>query len=329
MEEPSTNNDVFGQRAKLYIQQRGFAFAATRAYKATNKDANDATDILRDLKGYKCQLYSAKYASFLHEFTLQRSLRSLKLFFLELEAGLREAVLPNDEDTVSIKIDEISWKEEENRRRKRKHYSPPTHQTQRCNKKVPLLPTPPPKYNNAAQMSTNMTLHTMMMKNIEALKYQCSTVLSTEDYMRFIFGNTHIQQQFHKYINTLMTTRDDGQKYCYLEREIGQRELIMEKIQHLPRPGQTFLLPNFNNTVFIAPCSKDEYIYKYCNDFTSTLPPSKQHITRPPTHPGLYTSTRMMGVRQIDPACQQRDAHIRPEYYGRGTKLSSNRPSSI
>ena len=182
-----TNNNVFGQRAKLYIQQRGFVFAATRAYKTTNNDANDANDILRELKGYKCQLYSAKYASFLHAYTLKRSLKSLKLFFLLLEAGVIEQVLPNDEDTVSIKIDEISWKEEENRRRKRRHYSPPTNRTQRRKKKVPLLPTPPPQH--AAQMSTDMTLHTMMMRNIEALKYQCSTVLSTEDYMKFIFGH--------------------------------------------------------------------------------------------------------------------------------------------
>ena len=76
-----------------------------------------------------------------------------------------------------------------------------------------------------------------------------------------------------------MANKEDGQKYLHLEQEIGQRELIMEKLQHLPRPGQPFLLPNFNNTVFIAPCSKDEYIYKYCNDFTFTLAPSTEHIT--------------------------------------------------
>ena len=205
---------------------------------------------------------------------------------MELEAGLREPVLPNDEDTVSIKIDEISWKEEKNRRRKRKHYSPPTHRTQRCNKKVPLLPTPPPQYNNAAQMSTNMTLRTMMTRNIEALKYQCSTVLSTEDYMTFIFENKNIQEQFHRYINVLMANRDDGQKYATLEREIGQCKLLMERIRTLPRPKQTFLLADFNNETFIAPCSKDEYIYKYCVDNYFHLPPSTETLLQPPRHPG-------------------------------------------
>jgi len=146
MEAPSTNNDVLSQRAKLYIQQRGFAFAATRAYKATNKDANDANDILRDLKGYRCSLYSARYASFLNTFKLQRSLRSLKLLFLELEAGLMEPVLPDDEDTILITLETIYYKEAEQVKRKRKHYSQ-THRNQRCNKRVPLLPTPPrPQY---------------------------------------------------------------------------------------------------------------------------------------------------------------------------------------
>ena len=325
METTSNNANIFSQRSQLYIKQRGFAFAAARAYIPTFKESHDANDILRQLKGYRCTVYSAAYASFLNEHKLERSLRRLKLLFLDLEAGFIKPIIPNDGETIWTTIDTIAFKEVEQRTQTKKKikYSQP-HHNQRCNKRLPLLPTPP-----QAQVSTNMSLYTMMMTNIEALKYQCSTVLTVEDYMRFMFANTHIQQQFHKYVNTLMATRDDGQKYCYLEREIGQRELIMEKIQHLPRPGQTFLLPNFNNTVFIAPCSKDEYIYKYCNNVEFYLPPSTETLIRPPTHPGLYTATRMMGVRQIDPACQQRDAHIRPEYYGRGTKLSSNRPSSI
>ena len=104
MEAQSTNN-VFGQRAQLYMQQRGFAFTATRAYKATHNDANEANDILRELRGYKCALYSAGYAAFIHAYNLDRSLRSLKLFFMDIEAGFIEQILPHDEDFVSMTID--------------------------------------------------------------------------------------------------------------------------------------------------------------------------------------------------------------------------------
>ena len=175
-----------------------------------------------------------------------------------------------------------------------------------------------------------MMLCTMMTRNIEGLKYQFSTVLSTEDYMTFIFENKNIQEQFHRYINVLMANRDDGQKYATLEREIGQRKLLMERIQTLPRPKQTFLLADFTKETFIAPCSKDEYVYKYCVDNYFHLPPSTETLLQPPRHPGLYTTTPMLGIRQLDPAaaCHTRNKFIQvPEYRGRGTTL--NRPSSI
>ena len=224
-------NAVYRKRAQLYMHQRGFAFAATRAYKATYNDALETNDILRELGGYKCSLYSAQYAAFIHAYQLDRSLKSLKLFFMEIEAGLHEHIMSDDEDTVAMTIDKIVWKEEEhNRRRKRKQQSP--RKNQRCNnKKTPLLPTP---QQQPTQLSTNMTLRTMMKTNIEVLKYQCSTVLSTEDYMTFIFGNKQIQEQFHRYITVLMSTRQDGQKYATLEREIGQRTMLMDRIKTLP-----------------------------------------------------------------------------------------------
>ena len=188
MEAPSTNNDVLSQRAKLYIQQRGFAFAATRAYKATNKDTHDANDILRELKGYRCALYSARYASFINTFKLQRSLRSLKLFFLELEAGLMEPVLPDDEDTVVITLETIYYKEAEQVKRKRKHYSPP-HRNQRCNKRVPLLPTPlQAQYaGNTAQLSTNMSFNPGVdwVKMAEMPTGPASTVTTGESLQRY------------------------------------------------------------------------------------------------------------------------------------------------
>ena len=187
-----------------------------------------------------------------------------------------------------------------------------------------------------------MTLHTMMKTNIEALRHQCSTVLSTEDYMTFIFGNKQIQDQFHRYIVALMSTRQDGQKYVKLEQEIGQRGLLMDRIKTLPRPGQTFILPDFNKETFIAPCTRNEYVNKYCVDNYIRLPPSTETLTIPPRHPGLYTTTPMLGVRQIDPACRTQESNIRiphyqrpgraavqqiPEYKGRGTKIT--RPASI
>ena len=125
-----------------------------------------------------------------------------------------------------------------------------------------------------------------------------------------------------------MSNRDDGQKYIKLEREIGQRTMLLERIRTLPRPGQTFILPDVNNEVFIAPCSKDEYIYKCCNNFEFRIPPSTKTVTLPPRRPGLYSTTPMLGVWQIDPAYQRRNKNIQvPEYRGRGTTL--NRPSSI
>ena len=329
---------MYNKRAKLYLQQRGFAFAATRAYKATYNDALETNDLLRALGGYKCSLYSAQYASFIHGYKLERSLKSLKLFFLEIEAGVYENTIPQDEDTVAMAIDRIVWREEENKRgRKRKQQSP--RKNQRCNKKTPLLPTP--SKQQPTQLSTNMTLHTMMKTNIEALKHQCSTVLSTEDYMAFIFGNKQIQDQFHRYIAVLMSTRQDGQKYVKLEQEIGQRTLLMDRIKTLPRPGQTFILPDFNKDTFIAPCTRGEYVNKYCTNVDFRIPPSRETLTLPPRHPGLYTTTPMLGVRQIDPACRTQESYIRiphyqrpglaaakiPEYKGRGTKIT--RPSSI
>jgi len=204
-------NAVYRKRAQLYMQQRGFAFAATRAYKATYNDALETNDILRELDGYKCALYSAQYAAFINAYKFERSLKSLKLFFMEIEAGLHEQIMPDDEDTIAVTIDKIVWREEENNRRRKRKQSP--RKNQRCNKKSPLLQTP----QQPAQLSTNMTLHTMMKRNIEVLKYQCSMVLSTEDYMTFIFGNKQIQEQFHRYITVLMGTRGDGQKYTTLE----------------------------------------------------------------------------------------------------------------
>ena len=338
MDAPSNDSTLFGNRSELYVKQRRFAISAARAYKATNKDAEDAKNILIDLPGYKCMLYSAKYAEFIHELDLERSLQSLKLFFLDLEAGLLEPVWPDDEDTVFSTLEKICFKQAEHTNRKRKQYTQ-QRRTQRCNKKIPILQTPPPSHHapphnyhhdTPAQLSTNMSLQSEMMRNVEALRHHCSTALTTEDYMKFIFGNKDIQQQFHRYINILMVNRQDRQKYVTLEREIGQRTLLMERIRTLPRPGQTFILPDFNNETFIAPCTKNEYVYKYCVDNYFRLPPSRETLRLPPRHPGLYTTTPMLGVKQLDPAFQGRDANIQlPTYRGRGTNITQKRPSSL
>ena len=100
MEATSNNANIFSQRSHLYIKQRGFAFAAARAYKPTVTESHDANDILRQLKGYRCTVYSAAYTSFLNEHTLKRSLRSLKLLFLDLEAGFIKPIIPNDDETI-------------------------------------------------------------------------------------------------------------------------------------------------------------------------------------------------------------------------------------
>ena len=184
----------------------------------TFKESHDANDILRQLKGYRCTVYSAAYASILNEHKLERSLRSLKLLFLDLEAGFIKPIIPNDDETIWTTIDTIACKEVEQRTqtRKKRTYSQP-HHNQRCNKRLPLLPTPP-----QAQVSTNMSLYTMMMTNIEALKYQCSTVLTVEDYMRFIVGNTHIQQQFHKYVNTWLPETTDKNTVTLNEKLVNE-----------------------------------------------------------------------------------------------------------
>ena len=97
-----------------------------------------------------------------------------------------------------------------------------------------------------------------------------------------------------------------------LEELINNRRILMEKVSHLPKDGHTFLLPDFDSRVFAVPCSKDEYMKKYCEEYDFRLPPGREILTHPPTHPGLYKRT-MQGIIQIDPNCRRT--------FGRGRKL--------
>jgi len=258
---------------------------------------------------------------------LSRSLQSLKLMFLDIEAEISAPVIEDDQDTVLMTLETICYKLMEKTKRKRTS----SKKLQRCGKKIhidkpPLLPSrgnaPPTHAQAPIPLSTDLTLQDMMIRNIEALKYQCSRTLTTEDFMKFIFANRHIEARFHKYITTIMAQKEDGDKYVALEQEIGHRRTLMDKIQQLPKPGETFLLPTFDKNVFIAPYSKDKYAHQYCSYYNFTLPPGHELLTHAPTHPGLYTTTRMMGILQVDPACRREEANILPAYFARGTKVN-------
>ena len=92
----------------------------------------------------------------------------------------------------------------------------------------------------------------------------------------------------------------------------------MDKLSHIPKVRQTFLLPEFNNNVFVVPGSKDEYMTKYCQENDFYLSPGKEKLTSLPSHPGLYRHT-LNGVTQIDPNCK--GTVQRPLSFGRRTRL--------
>ena len=214
------------ERVKLYKQRRSFAFTAARALQTTYNDSVDANNVLRELN-QKCTVKSIAYAKCLENHKVSHSLRSLKLMFLDIEAEISAPVIEDDQDTVLMTLETICYKLMEKTKRK----TTSGKKLQRCGKKIhidksPLLPSggnaPPTHAPAPVPLSTDLTLQGMMIRNIEALKYQCSRTLTTEDFMKFIFANRDIDTRFHKYITTIMAQKEDGDKYVALEQEIGQ-----------------------------------------------------------------------------------------------------------
>ena len=60
-------------------------------------------------------------------------------------------------------------------------------------------------------------------ENIETLQYYMTTLLTTEDYMKFIFTNKDIEARFHRYINNILVHKSDGEKYLQLEEHINNQ----------------------------------------------------------------------------------------------------------
>ena len=110
--------DAWTERSRLYNQQRNFAFSAAKSLKPTPEESEKAMALLHSLRKEKFTLYSCAYEDFLTHHKLTRSLHSLKLMFMDIEAGIKEAVIPNDETTVFILIDEISHRQRYQTQRK-------------------------------------------------------------------------------------------------------------------------------------------------------------------------------------------------------------------
>ena len=313
--------DAWTERTRLYTQQRNFAFSAAKSLKPTAEESEKAMALLRSLRKEKFPLYSRAYEDFLKQHKLNRSLHSLKLMFMDIEAGIKEAVIPHDETTIFILIDEISHRQETHTQKKRRRYTPAQtlHHTSAPARPRSKQPTAEHAAAHPVPLAIDFTLNDMLRHNIEALQYYLTTLMTTEDYMKFIFTNKDIEAQFHRYINNILVHKTDGHKFLQLEEHINNRRVLMDKLSQLPKNGQTFLLPEFNNNVFVVPCSKDEYMTKYCQENDFYLPPGKELLTSSPTHPGLYRHT-MNGIKQIDPNCTQNTVERRL-VFGRGKRL--------
>ena len=310
---PSVTNR-WNERIHAYKKQRRFAYISARCARITQEESDDTMNLLRGLNRNKCTVYTLAYEHFLIQTTLKRSHQSLKLMLLDIEAGLRDPIYPHDEQTVCILIDEITI-----RQRSTANNIHTTHKSQTSAQKHVAPPPPPPAKRRAVPLATNITFEDMMKKNIEALQYYMTTLLTTDDYMKFVFTNKDIEARFHRYINNILVHKSDGEKYLQLEEHINNRLLLMDKLSQMPQTGQTFLLPDFANRVFAVPCSKDEYMKKYCQDNDFRLPPGKEILTQPPSHPGLYRRT-MTGLKQIDPNCRI-DTTRRQNAFGRGKRI--------
>jgi len=74
--------------------------------------------VLRELK-QKCTVNSIAYAKFLETHKLSRSLRSLKLMFLDIETEISAPAIEDDQDTVLMTLETICYKLMEKTKRKR------------------------------------------------------------------------------------------------------------------------------------------------------------------------------------------------------------------
>ena len=242
------------------------------------EDTEKAMELLRGLRKEKFTLCSHDYENFLKEHKLNRSLHSLKLMFMDIESGVRKPIIPHDDTTVFILIEEITHRQQQNHTRKRRHY------TQTHARPQPTAAHAPPAHtaSHPIPLATDLA-------------------------------------RFHRYINTILVHKTDGEKYLQLEHHINNRRELMDKLSQLPKEGQTVLLADFNNRVFVVPCSKDEYMTKYCQDNDFYLPPGRELLTKQPTHLGLYKHS-MNGIIQIDPNRRENTIERRIAF-GRGKRV--------
>ena len=109
---------------------------------------------------------------------------------LDIEAGLMDPVFPHDETTVRILIYEITLRQRSATTAKnhQRLSSQPTSATA-AQKNI----APPPAKRRAVPLATDFTFEDMIKHNIESLQYYMTSLMTTEDYMKFIFTNKDIE----------------------------------------------------------------------------------------------------------------------------------------
>ena len=334
-----TSSGTYSHCKRLYSQQRPLSFAAARAERVSGENTYRTENLLHSMKRDKYRLFGDMYYTFLLNNNLPSSIQSLKLLFLDIEYGFKDIVWCTEYKTVRMMLEEIRRVEIElyyneqmekkttNQSRKKTRTQTTEHTSSAPQEPAPKKrPQTPPPQPVPVISSVQFSVYQQVSDNIEALQYHMNKLLTTDDYMRFIFTNKDIEARFHKYINNIMVHRTDGEKFLELEQHIDQRRLLMHKVSQIPKNGQTFIIPSFANDQFIVPCSKEEYTKRYCEDFHFYLPPGHETLTQPPTHPGLYKRT-MNGIRQIDPNCQKNASEQGQQFIrtrrgrGRGTVM--------
>ena len=241
--------NAWNERIHKYKQQRRFAYITARSTKYTAEDQDEAVRLLHGLRRDKCTVYTLAYERFLLQTKLMRSLESLKLMLLDIEAGLMDPVFPHDETTVCILIDEITVRQRSTATTAKNHQQPSSSHTKKPTAAATARKNiaPPPAKRRAVPLVTDFTFEDMIKHNIEALQYYMTSLMTTEDYMKFIFTNKDIEARFHRYINNILVHKSDGEKYLQLEEHINNRRILMDRLLQLPKDGQTFLLPDFNS----------------------------------------------------------------------------------
>ena len=213
--------NAWHERQRRYKQQRKFAFSATRSLRSTLEETEEALNLLRSLRREKSTLYSLAYEEFLKEHRLDQSLHSLKLMFLDIEAGFKQPVIPQDETTVFILIDEINCRQQSQRKKRRWTSSQPTPADappKTTPPHAPPKPTPAHAAPPPIPLATDFTFNDMIKHNIEALQFYMTTQMTMEDYMKFIFTKKDIEAKFHRYINNILVHKTEGHKYLTARR---------------------------------------------------------------------------------------------------------------